>query len=336
MSTVQIADIYDPLKFASMAQEAQVEKNAFIQSGVQVADPTLMMACSSAGMTGELDGIKPLVMDEPGYANDNPADKGTSAKLGTQQMKYRKAARTKSWAAMDLARGIALTDPVSGITSRIGDYWTTDNEKRVINSLIGIYKDNVANDNGDMVVDVATDAVGVPTAAENASALNFINALALKGDSDNIVAVGIHSAVYYGLRRLRQIVDQHDPVTDTTFAMFEGKRVIVDDALPAVAGTNRTKFTSILFGAGSVLAGEGNMPNTLSSELFRDPNSGNQSGETTIYSRRTDVLMVAGFTWTDTTIAGVSATYAELADATNWDRIWDPKNIALSFLVTNG
>ena len=311
MATVQIADIYDPLKFASMAQEMQVEKNAFIQSGVQIADPVLMAACSSAGMAGELDGIKPLTTDEPGYANDNPADKGTSAKLGTQQMKYRKAARTKSWAAMDLARGIALTDPVPGITSRIGHYWTTDNEKRVINSLVGIYNDNVANDGGDMVVDVGTDAAGVPVASENASALNFINALALKGDKDNIVAVGIHSAVYYGLRRLRQIVDQHDPITNT-------------------------KFTSILFGAGSVLAGEGNMPNTLASEMFRDPNSGNQSGETTIYSRRTDVLMVAGFTWTDTTRAGLSATYAELADATNWDRIWDPKNIALSFLVTNG
>lgn len=336
MATVQIADIYDPVRFTTMAQERQIEKNAFIQSGVQVANAELSTLCGQSGFTGDVDNIKPLTTDEPTYTNDNPADQITTDKLGTQQMKYRKAARAKAWSAMDLARGIGLQDPMMGITNRIGDYWATDNQKRLIYSLQGILADNIANYDGDMVHNVATDAAGAITDAEKASALNFIKALELTGDNlDLIGAFGMHSSVYYGLYALNLITFVRDS-EDSSFATFQGKRVVVDDALVVVQGTNRPTYTSILFGVGAVEAGEGNMPNTQASELDRDPKAGNGGGETQLFSRRTDIIMPVGFTWTDTSVAGQSATYAELQAAANWDRVWDPKNIPIRFLQTNG
>lgn len=336
MATIQIADIYDPLRFTTMAQERQIEKNAFIQSGVMVANSELSTLCGQSGYTGDIDNIKPLTMDEPTYTNDNPNDVITFAKLGTQQMKYRKAARAKAWSAMDLARGIALQDPMVGITNRIGDYWATDNQKRLIYSLQGILADNVANDNGDMVHNVATDAAGAITDAEKASALNFIKALELKGDMVNMLsAFAMHSSVYYGLYALNLIEFVRES-EDASFATFQGKRVIVDDGLVVVQGSNRPTYTSILFGAGAVESGEGNMPNTIASELDRKPEAGNGGGETRLFSRRTDIIMPVGFSWTDTTVAGQTATYAELQNAANWNRIWDPKNIPIAFLQTNG
>lgn len=336
MATIQIADIYDPLRFTTMAQERQIEKNAFIQSGVQVANPELSALCSTSGFSGDIDNIKPLTTNEPSYTNDNPADKLVAEKLGTQQMKYRKAARAKSWSGMDLARGIGLQDPMTGVTNRIGDYWATDNQKRLINSFMGVLADNVANDGGSLVHNVATDAAGAVTDAEKASALNFIKALELTGDSlDLISAFGMHSSVYYGLyaMNLIQFVRESE---DASFATFQGKRVIVDDGLSAVAGTNRITYTSILFGAGAVQAGEGNMPNTLASEMDRNPDAGNGGGETLIYSRRTDIIMPVGFSFVGASVAGQSATYAELQNAANWDRVWDEKNIPVRFLQTNG
>lgn len=336
MATVQIADIYDPLRFTTMAQERQVEKNAFIQSGVQVANSELSTLCSQSGFTGDIDNIKPLTMDEPTYMNDVIADVLGTDNLGTQQMKYRKAARAKAWSAMNLAQGIALQDPIVGVTNRIGDYWATDNQKRLIHSLMGVLADNIANDDGDMLFNVATDDAAAITDAEKASALNFIKALELKGDSlDSISAFGIHSSVYYGLYALNliQFVRESE---DASFATFQGRRVIVDDGLSVVAGTNRPTYTSILFGAGAVQAGEGNMPKTIPSEMHREPLVGNGGGEDILISRRTDIIMPVGFSWTDSSVAGQSATYAELEAAANWDRIWDPKNIPLSFLRTNG
>lgn len=336
MATIQIADIYDPLRFTTMAQERQIEKNAFIQSGVQVGNAELSTLCSQSGFAGEIDNIKPLTTNEPTYTNDNPANVITPDNLGTQQMKYRKAARAKAWSGMDLARGIALQDPMVGITNRIGDYWATDNQKRLIYSLMGILADNEANDGGDLVHDVATDAAGAITDAEKASALNFIRALELTGDSlDLIGAFGMHSAIYYGLYAMNLITFVRES-EDASFATFQGKRVVVDDALVVVQGTNRPTYTSILFGAGAVQAGEGNMPNTVASEMERKPGAGNGGGETLIYSRRTDIIMPVGFSFTSSSVAAQSATYAELQAAANWDRVWDAKNIPLRFLKTNG
>lgn len=336
MATVQLADIYDPNRFASLTQEKQIEKNAFIQSGIMVADAGLVALCAQSGMGGEYDQIKPLDMSEPNYASDNSTDTKASDKLGTQQLKYRKAARTKQWSAMDIARGVGLNDPMVGIADRVGDYWSTDVQRRLINSMVGIYEDNKANYSSDMIVDVSNDASGAATADELANAKNFLDALALKGDMDNISGFAVHSSVYYGLRQLRQLVDTHDPITNTSFTTLEGKSIIFDDSLPAVMGSNRIAYTSILFGGGAVAYGEGNMPNTIASELFRNPNAGNGSGEDTLYSRRTDIIMPVGFSWENTAVAGLSATYAELQNAANWTRVWDPKNIPVSFLVSNG
>lgn len=334
-TVIQIINGYDPERFSTMAQEAQIQKNAFIQSGVQVVNSELVTLCGQSGYTGDIDNIKPLTCDEPDYTNDNPTDKIGTASLSTQQMKYRKAARAKAWSVMNLAQGILLQDPMQGVFDRVGTYWATDNQKRLINSLVGIKADNVANDNSDMVIDVATDAAGAVSDAEKASALNFIKALELKGDMDNIAAIAMHSTVYYGLYALNliQFIKGSD---DVSFRTFQGRAVIVDDSLPVEVGTNRVKYTSILFGRGAVHAGEGNMQGTVASEFYRDPLSGNGGGQDTWITRRTDIIMPVGFSWTDTSIAGQTATYAELQDASNWNRIWDPKNIPLSFLVTNG
>jgi hypothetical protein len=335
MANIQISDIYDPLRFTTLAQERQLEKNAFIQSGVMVGNPELSSMCAMSGFTGDIDNIKPLTVDEPTYTNDDPADILATDKLGTQQMKYRKAARAKAWSAMNLAQGIALQDPVIGITSRIGDYWAVDNQKRLINSLMGIKKANAAG-TGDLIHSVATDAAGAIADSEKASALNFIKALELKGDAINsLSAIAMHSSVYYGLYAMNLIAFIRES-EDSSFATFQGKRVIVDDGLSVVAGTNRATYTSILFGAGAVQAGEGNMPRTLASELDRNSLSGNGGGEDIIISRRTDIIMPVGFSWTDTTVAGQSASYAELATAANWSQVWNTKNINLAFLDTNG
>ncbi len=334
---IQFADIYEPLKFNTMAQEAQIEKNAFIQSGVQTPNSDLISASSAPGWSGDTDNIQPLTCDEPDYTNDNPNDKAGAGKLGTQLLKYRKAARHKAWSAMNLAQGIALNDPMKGITARVGHYWAVDNQRRLIHSFVGLRNLVATSHSGDMIHDVSNDAAGAVSDAERASAVNFLKALELKGDMDNIAAIGMHSSVYYGLRQLKAIKD-HDHTEDggTAFSTFEGKTVIVDDGLPAETGTNRVKFTSILFGAGAIAAGEGNMPGTVASEYHRDPAAGNGGGQDTLHTRRTDILMPVGFSFIGDPASGTTATYAELATATNWQRVWDPKNIPVSFLITNG
>lgn len=335
MAEVQIADIYNPLVFASAEQEAQVELNNFLASGVMVEDPRITAMASVGGNIGELPFFKPLGTEEPNYSNDVTGDSSTPNKITKAIMKYRLCSQNNSWSTMDIASDLALQDPVQAITNRIGSYWATTNERRLIQSTMGILADNVANDGGDMVVNIATDAAGAPTAAELVSNDAILDAQQTAGDHQaGFSAIAMHSVVYNRLRKQQLIDFIRDADNNTLFQMYGNLRVIVDDSLSAVAGTNRITYTTVIFGNGAVVAGMGRT--AVPSELDRDPEKGNGGGQSTIYSRRADIIHPLGFEFTSASVAGQSATLAELATAANWNRVWERKNVPICFLQTNG
>lgn len=335
MAVVQIADIYNPLTFARREQEAQIELNAFLDSGIMVMDPRLSDQASAGGNIGELPFFKPLGTEEPNYSSDDPAANSTPKNVTSSKMVFRLAAQNQSWSTMDLARELALEDPVMAITNRVGNYWATTNERRLISSSLGILNDNVANFAGDMVVNIGTDAAGAPTAAELISAEAIIDAEQTAGDHQSgFSAIAMHSVPYANLRKQQLIDFVRDADNNTMFATFGGKRVVVDDSLPAVAGTNRVIYTSIIFGAGSFVSGNGRVINA--SEMDRTPAAGNGGGQDTIFSRRSDIIHPLGFTFTSNSVAEDSANLVELASSVNWNRVWERKNVPMAFLQTNG
>ena len=270
MAEVQIADIYNPLVFSAAEQEAQIELNNFIASGVMVADPRLTAMASVGGNIGELPFFKPLGTEEPNYSNDVTGDSSTPNKITTAIMKYRLCSQNNSWSTMDLAVDLALEDPVMAITNRVGSYWATTNERRLIQSTMGLLADNVANDSGDMVVNIATDAAGAPTADELVSNDAILDAQQTAGDHQaGFSAIAMHSVVYNRLRKQQLIDFIRDADNNTLFQMYGNLRVIVDDSLSAVAGANRVTYTTVIFGNGAVAAGMGRTK--VPSELDRDP-----------------------------------------------------------------
>jgi hypothetical protein len=335
MANVQIADIYNPLVFSAAEQEAQIELNAFLASGVMVEDPRLTAMATTGGNIGELPFFKPLGTQEPNYSNDVTGDSSTPNKITTAIMKYRLASQNQSWSTMDLAVDLALADPVQAITNRIGSYWATTNERRLIQSTMGILADNVANDSGDMVVNIATDAAGAATDAELVGNDVILDAQQTAGDHQaGFSAIAMHSVVYNRLRKQQLIDFIRDADNNTLFQMYGNLRVIVDDSLSAVAGVNRITYTTVIFGNGAVAAGMGRTSNP--SELDRSPEKGNGGGQSDLYSRRADIIHPLGFEFTSSSVAGQSATLAELATAANWNRVWERKSVPVCFLQTNG
>ena len=335
MSQVQIADIYNPLVFAGAEQEAQVELNAFLSSGVMVEDPRLTAMASVGGNIGELPFFKPLGTEEPNYSNDVTGDTSTPNKITTAIMRYRLASQNNSWSTMDLAADLALQDPAGAITGRVGQYWATALERRLIQSTMGILASNVANDGGDMVVNIATDAATTITSNELVSNDAILDAQQTAGDHQaGFSAIAMHSVVYSRLRKQQLIDFIRDADNNTLFATYGNLRVVVDDSLSAIAGTNRVTYTTVIFGNGSVVSGMGRT--TTPSELDRDPEKGNGGGQSTLYSRRADIVHPLGFKFTSDSVSGQSATLAELATAANWERVWERKNVPLCFLQTNG
>ena len=334
MAVTKIADIYNPVTFAGRAQRAQIELNKFINSGIVVVDPSLKDQISAGGNTGTLTNYKPLETDEPNYSNDDDTAKAVPAKTSSEEMTFRLAMQNKSWSVMDLAKDLALQDPVTSITDRIGAYWATNNEKRVIKSALGVLADNIANDSSTMLKTVATDGAGAVTDAERISADNILDAAQTMGDhSGKLTTIAMHSALYTRLKKQNLIDFIPNARGEVVIPTYLGYVVVFDDSMPAVAGSNRITYTCILFGAGAFVSAEGRVEK--SSEMDRDASAGKGGGQTILYSRRSDLIHPVGFSFLSGSVAGKSATQAELALAANWDRVWDRKQVPMAFLQVN-
>jgi len=338
MAEVRLVDIYEPTAFNAAVQEAAIESNAFLASGILAQDDRINAMVNVGGMVGELPNFNPMTNDEPDYTTDDPTDLATPAKVTSGTQIYRLANQHKSWSTMDLARQLALADPLGAITSRIGHYWAVNSQQRVVSASMGVLADNVANDGSDMVIDVFTET-GLSATADNLiQADAVIDAFSTLGDmASNITAIGMHSVVYTTLQKLNLITFIPDARGEVNIPTYLGLRVIVDDGLHVRAGAvNGFVYTSVLFGVGAF--GYGESAALLPSELERVQNAGNGSGQDIIHSRYNEIIHPHGFAFASAGLAqGISATRAQLEAAAQWDRIaTERKNIPLAFLRTNG
>lgn len=336
MATTQLSDLIEPKVYLDYQSKNTVEKTAFYESGIVVQSPYLNDKANSGGSLVDLPFFGDLANNEANISNDDPAALSTADKVAASEQIARVAYLNKSWSAADLASEIAGANAMGRIKDRVEAYWVRQWQRRLIAGAQGILASNVANNASDMVHDVSTDAAGVPAAGEVFSRTNFTSAAFTLGDAfDTTGVLAVHSVVY------KRMVDNNDidfiPDSDgkLTIPTYLGKRIIIDDGLPAAAGANRIKYTSILFGTGAFGFGEG--APTVPVETKRDPNQGNGGGVETLYVRKTYLLHPNGFKFTSAAVAGKSATLAELKNAANWVRAFsERKQVPIAFLVTNG
>jgi len=343
MAEVRIADVYNPLVFNQAVQEAAIELNAFSASGIMVGDSQMNALASGPGNIGDLpfyfglDNPQGDGTNEPEYVNDDPSDVSTPAKVTDEKMIYRKAHMHKSWSTMDLARELALADPLGAITGRIGKYWAVNNEQRLISSAVGVMLDNIANDANDMVHVIYEDlAVGSLDADNYISPNAVIAAKATMGDhANNLTAIAMHSVPFSELQRQEVIIYEKAAGTNIQFPTYLGYRVVVDDSLPVIAGSNTPMYVSVLFASGAFAEGIGTP--MVPSELDRVPGAGFGGGQDVIHSRQTRIIHPVGFSFLSAAITGQSADFSELATAAEWNRVYaNRKNIGMAFLQSNG
>jgi hypothetical protein len=336
MATVQLADIIDVTIFQDLPAVNSPEKTAFYESGVISKTPMLDALARAAGKSAELPFWNDL--DEtsaPNISSDDPTSSATPEKITQGEQISRKLMLNKGWSASDLASELAMGPrAMDQIRARTDRYWMRQWQRYLIASSNGVLADNVANDSGDMVIDVASESIAGQSASTRFSRSNFTAAAFTLGDMfENVGAIGVHSAVY------KQMVDQDDVdfIPDSegrlTIPTYLGRRVIVDDGMTVTAGsTDGFKYTTVLFGSNAFGWGEG-MP-LVPVEIDREAAQGDGGGIETIWTRKTHIIHPFGFKFSGSP-AGDSPTLAEYAAAASWDRVVARKNVPLAFLVTN-
>lgn len=337
MAEVRLSDIIEPRTFLRYMFNRTKVNSALFQSGALHSDPAISSFLSGGGKTVDL----PFWNDlgdgtDPNIGSDNPATVAGTAKIAAADEVAIRHNRNKGWSTTRLAGLLAGDDPMKRIAEHTGDWWSRAMNNHLINTLKGVFADNAANDGGDMRKVIGTDAVGAPSAAELISADAILDTAQTMGDSQEVLSLlMMHSVVFNRLKKLNLIDFIPDARGEVNFPTYLGKKLVISDTCPAVAGANRILYSTYLVGYNTIAYDE--VPPPLPVEVFRYPAQGNGQGVDQLWTRRQYVMHPHGLAWTSSSMAGSSPTNAELATTANWNRIYaERKQVALAELVTNG
>lgn len=331
MAETRLSDVVVPQVFDPYVSERTLKLNAFYQSGILVRNPVIYENLAGGSKTFTV----PFWKDLTGNS-EVPTETDAMAvnNLTSDKMVVRRQIRMKAWGANDLAAQLSGDDPVRAIADRVAGYWASEIQRLLILSIRGIISDNVANDSGDLVVDISIEDGNNATSSNKISAEKTIEAIMKQGDHfKEVTAIAVHSAVYSTLVKNDLIDYVKDSQADVVIPTYLGLRVIVDDALPVIAGsTSGYKYHSYLFKAGAVGFAE-NIGKLVANEVERVKTG---IGVENLYTRRQFAFAPAGFSWVMANDTGISPTDANLYTASSWDRVFDRKNTGILAIISNG
>lgn len=345
MAITTIGDIVTgnvPVLLSYMTQDP-VEKTTFFQSGILAPTPYAAEIARGPSNLANIPFWKAIDSSiEPNYSNDIYQDIATPRNVQTGEMMARVAYLNEGFGQADLTVELTSQNPLQSVATRLDNFWQRQAQRRLLATSLGIYNDNVAADDAyhtqnDMVVDVSA------TYGFDAGA--FIDATQTMGDAldgpqgEVLGVIAMHSFVY-GQMRKQQLIDFiRDAENNTMFATYQGYRVIRDDSMTVVGEGADRKFISIIFGNGAIGYGEGSPTTPLAYQ--REEERGNGGGVETLWSRKTWLMHPLGYSFTSAVITGNgsetvarSASWQDLANATNWNRVVERKHVPIAFLVT--
>lgn len=336
MAVTRLSDVIVPEVFFNYMLKETTYKSAFYNAGVLSPDAALAEKLAGGGRTFNVPFWKDLDDTESDGASDDPASDATPGNITTGKDIARRQVRTKGWSTANLTAELAGDDPMKRISERAAAYWGRQFDMIAVNTARGVFADNIANDSGDMVNDIATDNVGTPAAAELFSAEAVLDAAQTMGDAKrDLRLLVMHSVVHNRLAK-NDLIDFRPDSTGKVWAeYFMEYQVLVSDQVPAVSGTNRTTYHTYLMGAGAM--GWAESPVAKPVETDSDASAADGMGVEELWTRRQFACHPYGVKFTDSSVAGEFPTNAELRTAANWDRVYaERKQVPMALLMTNG
>lgn len=328
---------YVPIVETFMVEDP-VERTAFFQSGVLAGgDPRIQAILSAAAVVAAIPFWNPISSDiEPNYSNDVYEDIATPRNVTTGIQMGRIAFLNEAFGSMSLVKAITQKDPLAYVASVLDNFWARQAERRLIATALGIYNDNIG------VTDayhVQNDMVTNPGTVFTSDA--YIDLQAQLGDRLGVFGVvAMHRLVYTQMQKANLIDFVVDAEQAIQIPYYQGSRVVVDNGMPLFGASGARKSLVIAFGPGAIGYATETPEDGL--EYDRSPARGNGGGADVLWTRRNWIMHPLGYTFTSATVTGngtetrpASPSWADLALATNWNRVAPREHVPLAFLLVN-
>lgn len=319
---VVVADTMTPY----MVQRS-TENSRLYASGLVTNDPELDSVAEGTALTVRMPYWNDLTGESEGLSDTTAL---TPDKIGAEEDVAVKHYRGKAWAANELVKYFAGTDPIRAVYDRMADFWTRDMQNVILiptlNGLFGVAGALTDSHQKDLTAGAAPDATN------RIGSDAIIDGAGLLGDRwADIVAMAMHSVIFRSLQKQGLIIFESLKDQDLQVPMFLGREIIVDDKIAAISGVGAVaKYPVYLFGRGAFGLGNATIPSDEAFETDRD----SLAGDDILISRRHFILHPRGVKFIGT-YTGQTPSKADLAAPANWSQVYDDKNVRIVRILVN-
>ncbi len=325
----KIADVIQPEIFNPYVIQRTMELSELYQSGIVQSVENLQLGVGKGNRMINMPYWNDLTGNSEVLSDTNAL---SPRKITAGQDQATQLFRGNAWTANGLAATLSGDDPMGAIGNLVAGYWKRDMQTTLVSVLKGVFNGPLATSH---VNNIAAEASGSVTENTKISGPAIVDTISKLGDAhDVLTGMVMHSVVYFNLVKQDLIQYVKDSTGTVDIPTYLGKRVIVDDGVPTPAGTDGTspsqKYVTYLFGNSAVGYAEGTP--TTPTETDRD----SLIDDDILINRKHFVLHPRGVKFTDTTVAGVSPSNAELENTNNWSKVFEDKAVRMVALITNG
>lgn len=223
--------------------------------------------------------------------------------------------RLQVWAEPDMQAALSGSDPASAIGDMVAAYWARRRQATLIKILEGVFS----------ATGMEGNIYEYTTFDKTNAAEEILSAIYKLGDAHaKLTAVACNSADALSIDLQSIASNNAQYITSYTEAdRTSGRRIIVDDGIP--------QGTIYIFGEGAIGLGNGMMP--VPTAVQREELKG--IGIDYLVNRQAFLLHPRGVKFKGSP-SGLSPTNAELATGTNWEPVYEPKDIRIVKMTKSG
>ena len=330
---------FDPEVFTSMMQEADYWSNPILASGVIREDASIMNAIGSEGNVATLPFYTPINLFDDGMAalNNDGKTNNVPVEIAGNKQTCMLIQRMKAFKAKDFTQELTGAKPIDHVKSKVQNYYTQvwENEMmNIINAILGL--DAMADHVTDLSITSGT--IADKNLIDETTAIDAEEA-ALGDMAGGLGLMVMHSKIFANYQK-RQLVE-YDKYTvggaikkEVVLPTINGKVVLrtnVHTVDTSAAGF--PVYKTYLLGAGSIL---GATKSNYKEPYYVDYDPETSAGVEMLYTKQGRVLHPNGFSLAVDNIVEESPTLTELGNKANWALKFNPKNIKLGMIKSNG
>lgn len=330
---------FDEEVFTDMMQEADFWKNEILASGIVQNDASIMGAIGSEGNVATIPMYKPLnIHDENmGALNNDGLTNNTPVEIAGDKQTCMLIQRMKAFKAKDFTAELTGANPLDNIKSKIQNYYTQVWENELMNiaqAVLGV--DKLSDHVTDLSITTGTIA---DTNKINETTLIDAEQAALGDMAGGLGLIVMNSKIYAAYKKLGLV--EFDKYTvgnvlqqEITLPRIGGKLVKVTDYYTVDTTTaGFPVYKTYLFGEGAFKScDKTNYKNQYTTDY--DPETA--AGTDMFYTKQGKVLHPNGLSLAVDNIAKESPTFAELGNKANWSLKFNPKNVKMGVIKSNG